>query len=58
MAKIKQESETFECEKCISALKINEKLHCKNMIKDINLPLTVYSEVTIKKDCGYYREKK
>ena len=45
-----------ECNKCISSIEKDNKLHCKNMIIDLNKPFSSYSEVTVKKDCLYYRE--
>ena len=46
----------YECNKCISSIDKDNKLHCKNMIIDLNKPFSSYSEVTVKKDCLYYRE--
>ena len=45
-----------ECNKCISSIDKDNKLHCKNMIIDLNKPFSSYSEVTVKKDCSYFRE--
>ena len=45
-----------ECNKCINSIEKDNKLHCKNMIIDLNKPFSSYSEVTIKKDCPYFKE--
>ena len=45
-----------ECCRCISSIEKDNKLHCKNMIIDLNKPFTSYSEVTVKKDCPYFKE--
>ena len=47
-----------ECIKCNSSIESNSKLHCKIKILDMSKPFTVYSEVTTKIDCGYYRERR
>lgn len=47
-----------ECCKCINSIKRDNKLHCKNMIIDLNKPFSSYSEVTVKKDCPYFKEQK
>lgn len=62
MAKQKKKDKTeniiYECSKCINSIERDNKLHCKTMIIDLNKPFPSYSEVTVKKDCLYYREKK
>ena len=45
-----------ECNKCISSIDKDNKLHCKNMIIDLNKPFSSCSEVTVKKDCPYFKE--
>ena len=45
-----------ECCKCTSSIERDNKLHCKNMIIDLNKPFSSYSEVTVKKDCPYFKE--
>ena len=45
-----------ECCKCTSSIEKDNKLHCKNMIIDLNKPFSSYSEVTVKKDCPYFKE--
>ena len=54
----KQQKESIICEccKCINSIEKDNKLHCKNMIIDLNKPFSSYSEVTVKKDCLYFRE--
>lgn len=47
-----------ECNKCVISIERDNKLHCKNMIIDLNKLFSSYSEVTVKKDCLYYREIK
>ena len=47
-----------ECCKCINSIERDNKLHCKTMILDLNKPFSSYSEVTVKKDCSYFREIK
>ena len=47
-----------ECCKCTSSIEKDNKLHCKNMIIDLNKPFSSYSEVTVKKDCPYFKEIK
>ena len=46
----------YECCKCINSIEKDNKLHCKNMIIDLNKPFSSYSEVTVKKDCPYFKE--
>lgn len=50
-----KESIVFECCKCINSIERDNKLHCKTMILDLNKPFSSYSEVTIKRDCSYFR---
>lgn len=58
MAKKKNlEENIYECIKCINSIEQDNKLHCKTMIKDLSKPYSVYSQVKIKKDCSYYKEK-
>ena len=45
-----------ECSKCINSIGRDNKLHCKTMIIDLNKPFSCYSEVTVKKDCPYFKE--
>ena len=45
-----------ECCKCTSSIEKDNKLHCKNMIIDLNKPFSSYSEVAIKNDCSYFKE--
>jgi hypothetical protein len=45
-----------DCSKCNESIKQDNKLHCKIKIKDLNLPFSCYSEVTVKRECGYFRE--
>lgn len=45
-----------DCSKCEESIERDNKLHCKIKIKDLNLPFTCYSEVTVKRECGYFRE--
>ena len=54
----KQQKENIicECSKCINSIEKDNKLHCKNMIIDLNKPFSSYSEVTVKKDCPYFKE--
>lgn len=47
-----------DCIKCEESIERDNKLHCKIKIKDLNLPFTCYSEVTVKRKCGYFREKR
>ena len=47
-----------ECCKCSNSIERDNKLHCKTMILDLNKPFSSYSEVKVKKDCLYYREKR
>lgn len=47
-----------ECNKCVISIERDNKLHCKNMIIDLNKPFSSYSEVAVKKDCSYFREQK
>ena len=54
--KQQKESIICECNKCISSIEKDNKLHCKNMIIDLNKPFSSYSEVTVKKDCPYFKE--
>ena len=61
MAKQKKkptQSIIFECSKCINSIERDNKLNCKTMIIDLNKPFPSYSEVKVKKDCLYYREKR
>ncbi len=45
-----------KCCKCSNSIERDNKLHCKNMILDLNKPFTSYGEVTVKKDCPYFKE--
>lgn len=60
MAKQKKKDKTeniiYECCKCINSIERDNKLHCKTMILDLNKPFLSYSEVTVKKDCSYFKE--
>ena len=47
-----------ECCKCINSIERDNKLYCKTMILDLNKPFSSYSEVTVKKDCPYFKEQK
>lgn len=62
MAKQKKQPTTkniiCECNKCVISIERDNKLHCKNMIIDLNKPFSSYSEVTVKKDCPYFKEQK
>ena len=44
-----------ECCKCGNSIERDNKLHCKNMILDLEKPFSSYSEVKTKIDCPYYR---
>ncbi|MCT7637055.1 hypothetical protein [Aliarcobacter butzleri] len=57
MAKKKMvQEELKDCSKCNESIKQDNKLHCKIKIKDLNLPFSCYSEVTVKRECGYFKE--
>lgn len=58
MKPVKPKNIVCECIKCEISIESGSKLHCKNMILDLDKPFTSYSEVTTKIDCPYYREKK
>lgn len=60
MAKQKKQDKIiiYECCKCINSIERDNKIHCKNMIIDLNKTFTSYSEVTVKKDCPYFKEQK
>ena len=58
MKPVKPKNIVCECIKCEISIESGSKLHCKNMILDLDKPFTSYSEVTTKIDCDYYREKK
>lgn len=62
MAKQKKKDKTeniiYECSKCINSIERDNKLHCKTMIIDLDKTFTSYSEVTVKKDCPYFREQR
>lgn len=47
-----------ECKLCINAIEQDNKLHCKIYILDLSKPFTSYSEVRVKRDCPYYKERR
>lgn len=58
MKPVKPKNIVCECIKCEISIESDSKLHCKNMILDLDKPFTSYSEVKTKIDCGYYRERR
>ena len=58
MKPVKPKNVLCECIKCECSIERDNKLHCKNKIMDLDLPFSVYSEVTTKIDCDTYKEKK
>lgn len=56
MKPVKPKNIVCECIKCVNSIERDKKLHCKNMILDLDKPFSSYSEVTTKIDCPYYRE--
>ena len=58
MKQVKPKNIVCECIKCENSIERDSKIHCKNMIFDLDKLPTSYSEVTIKLDCPYYRGKK
>ena len=56
MKPVKPMNIVCECIKCEISIERDSKLHCKNMILDLEKPFTRYSEVKVKRDCPYYRE--
>jgi len=55
--KNKQEIKVFDCIKCRSSVKINNKLYCRTKLKDMNI-LSDYALVNKVNDCIWYKEKK
>lgn len=54
--KQQKQSIICECIKCTNSIGRDNKLHCKTMILDLNKPFSSCSEVTVKKDCPYFKE--